>query len=247
MITLLKIAVIAVALALASIQDVKTREIDDRVWWAAIPIGGILTAAEVIVTPGYPLVVAGASIALSLLLAFGVYYIGLYGGADAKALAAIAVTMPLPVAGVVGGGSPFYPLTVLGNALLLSLSLIPACMLKNLIWVARGGRLFHGVRASPLQRAGAFFTGFKVTPKTAMSVHFNLIERVSNPGGERYLKLFNKVEEVDEPKVIGEGIGHVWVTPAIPMIIFIFAGFLVSFLTGDILFRTVSSLLGPFF
>jgi len=39
------------------------------------------------------------SIRLTAVLALGIYYAGLYGGADAKALIAIAVTLPLPPVG----------------------------------------------------------------------------------------------------------------------------------------------------
>ena len=244
MIAEIKLILIAATLAFASYQDLKTREIDDKLWLITAPIGGVLTLYEMITTPGYQYYLAGFSIGLTVVLALGVAYIGLYGGADAKALIMISLTMPIyPFAGVLV--SPFYPLTILGNGLVLSLLLIPTLAVLNLVWkVARKKNLFEGIRATPMQKLGALFTGIKVRPSTAMSVHFNLIEKFD--GGKRYLKLFNRVEETDEVKIIDKKAEYVWVTPAIPMIVFFLFGFLLSLVGVDILIRVVTLLMQVF-
>jgi preflagellin peptidase FlaK len=244
LITELKLLLIACVLVVASYQDLKTREIDDRIWLVAGGLGGLLTIVEIITTPAYPLALAGFSIIITTVIALGIFYSGLYGGADAKALIAIALTLPLlpfsyPIM------SPIYPLTIFGNALLLSVLLVPLNGVLNLLLIARGNRLFEGVKATGLQKFAAFFTGTKVSPSTAMSVHFSLLEKVSGIG-ERYLKIFTKVEDVDEPKVIPKGVTKVWVTPAIPMIIFFLIGFLISLVGIDLIFRIVAFMLGAF-
>lgn len=231
---------IGATFAFASYQDLKTREIDDRIWLVAAPIGLALTVAEALVTPGYPFFMALFSVLLTVALALGIFYTGLYGGADAKALIMLALAMPVFLyAG--GNMSPFYPLTILGNGLVLSLLLIPALVLVNAIWVVRRGRgsLFEGVRATGAQKLLALFTGMKVRPATASSIHFNLVERTGE-GGERTLKLFSRVEDTDEPKRVPEGAQYVWVTPAIPMIVFFLMGFLLSLVGIDILIRVVA-------
>jgi len=239
-----KITLIAVALTFASFQDLRTREIDDRVWYIAIITGAVLTAFEVLTTPGYPLLIAGISVVLTTAVALGIGYIGLYGGADVKALIAVAVTMPLsPYAST----TPFYPFTVLGNGLILSLLLVPACLLWNAAFFIRTGRksLFEGIRATMAQKFVAFLTGVKVRPATVSTVHFNLMEKVS-ADGEHVLKFFPE----EGPKLIdpnprsGSGSRTVWATPAIPMIVFFLAGFLLSFVAGDIIFRAASLVLG---
>jgi len=269
LIYLLKALLIAITLTYASFQDIKTRKIDDRVWLIVIPLGAILTAVEIFATPGYPFVLSGLSIALSVILALALFYVGLYGLADAKALIAIAATLPLPpYAQFV---SPFYPLAVFGNALILSLLLIPTCLLWNLAWASTKKPLFAGIKATTPQKLVALFTGIRVRPGTARSVHFSLMEQVSsdedkrkaeygesggygnaNPDdtdahkGWHYLKLFQKVEDTEEPKVIDPQSEYVWVTPAIPMIVFLLAGFLISFVVGDLVFKAVSLFLGAF-
>lgn len=270
MIYLLKALLIVIALAYASFQDIKTREIDDRVWLLVIPLGAFLTAIEIFTTPGYPLILAGLSIILSVILALVLFYAGLYGGADAKALIAIAATLPLPP--YTQFISPFYPLAVFGNALILSLLLIPTCLIWNLAWASTKKPLFAGIKATTSQKLVALFTGIRVRPDTARSVHFSLMEQVSSgedkkkdeygeSGGYRntnpdedtdahkgwhYLKLFHKVEDTEEPKVIDPQSEYVWVTPAIPMIVFLLAGFLISFVVGDLVFKAVSLFLGAF-
>jgi preflagellin peptidase FlaK len=239
MIVELKLLLIGAALAIGSWQDLKTREIDDRLWLVAGIAGGLLTVAEVATTPAYPLVLAGFSILVTGVLAFGVYFLGLYGGADAKALLVIALAMP--VSTFLASSFPVFPLSVFGNSLVISLLIIPICLLANAYGAARGP-LFAGVRASAIKKFAALFTGIKVSPETARSVHFNLIERPLPSGGSE-LKLFHKVEEEDEPKVFVKGAKSVWVTLAIPMIVFFLGGFVLATLGVDILIGIIAFLL----
>jgi len=240
----LKYLVLLGALAFASYQDIRTREIDDKVWLIAGAIGALLTAYEALTVPSYQAFFALVSIGLTALLAFGVYFLGLYGGADAKALLVIAVTLPLSPA-VSAPFSPFFPLTVLGNALLCSLVLIPACLVYNVAWSVTHRRpLFGGIRAGALTKLGALFTGIKVKPKTARLVHFNLLE-VNAEGAptSKGLRLFAKVTDEDEVKVIDENAEYVWVTPAIPMIVFFLVGLVLAMLGADLIFGLLAYLI----
>jgi len=241
LITELKIAIIAIALVVASYQDLRLREVDDRIWLIAGAVGGVLTLVEILTTAGYPLLLAGFSILLTAALALGISYGGLFGGADAKALIAIAVTFPIPPYQYTDV-SPSFPITVLGNGLVLTISLVVLAVVANLVALGRGERLFEGIKATGPQKVAAFFTGLKVKPETARTVHFDLIERVSEGGG-RHLRLFKKVEEMDEPKLITPGVDRVWVTPAIPMIVFFLFGYILALVGLDILIRGLTFLL----
>jgi preflagellin peptidase FlaK len=236
MIVELKLLLIGVALAIGSWQDIKTREIDDRLWLFAGIAGGLLTVAEIATTPAYPLVLAGFSIVLTAVLAFGIYFLGLYGGADAKALLVIALAMPVNT--FAASSLPIFPLSVFGNSLVISLMIIPACLIANALRAGRGS-LFAGVKASALKKVAALFTGIKVSPETAKSVHFNLIEWPLPSGGSE-LKIFHKVEEVDETKRFVAGAKSVWVTVAIPMIVFFLGGFILAALGVDILIGLIT-------
>ncbi|XRH75138.1 MAG: prepilin peptidase [Candidatus Methanosuratincola verstraetei] len=235
----IKAVVVGAMLAFASYQDLKTREIDDWVWIVGGAAGAALTLLEAATVDGYPYVLAAFSVAITAALAFGVYYLGLYGGADAKALLAIAVAFPFsPVSQL----SPFFPLTVLGNSLLLSILLVPACLVINLAWRLAGKAFFDGISASRARKAAAILTGFRVSPSAAKKVHFNLMEVPDGSGGAT-LKLFSRVTDEDEVKHIDEGRQYVWVTPAIPMIVFFLAGYLIALDGWDLIFWIVSAIL----
>ena len=239
MIVELKLLLIGAALAIGSWQDIKTREIDDRLWLVAGIVGGLLTVAEIAMTPAYPLVLAGFSILLTAVMAFGIYFLGFYGGADAKALLVIALAMPVNT--FAASSLPIFPLSVFGNSLVISLMIIPACLIANALRGDRGS-LFAGVKASTLKKVAALFTGIKVSPETAKSVHFNLIEWPLPSGGSE-LKLFHKVEELDESKRFVVGAKSVWVTVAIPMIVFFLGGFILAALGIDILIGLITLIL----
>lgn len=246
-ITAFKLLLVGGALLVASMQDMQSREVSDSVWLFAIPVGAVLTIVEIIVIPGYPYLLAGLSVLLSAALAFGIYYAGLYGGADAKALSAIAVTLPLPPYGYVGA-SPFFPLTVLGNGILLSLSLIVVCLFWNVLSWVRGRDLFSGLVVSKWEKFVAVLTGVRVKAVTANSVHFNLMEMVTEDG-RRELRFIHRVDNNDDETRMNRvcttsGYVYVWATPAIPMIVFLLAGFVLYFVAGDFIFRIVSSVLG---
>jgi preflagellin peptidase FlaK len=236
MIIELKLLLIGAALAIGSWQDVKTREIDDRLWLVAGIAGGLLTVAEIATTPAYPLVLACFSILLTVILAFGIYFLGLYGGADAKALLVIALAMPVTT--FTATALPIFPLSVFGNSLVISLMIIPACLIANALSAGKGP-LFAGVKSSSLKKVAALFTGIRVSPETAKSVHFNLIEWPLPSGGSE-LRIFHKVEEVDEVKRFVAGAKSVWATVAIPMIVFFLGGFILAALGVDILVGLIS-------
>jgi len=239
----LKYLVLFGALALASYQDVRTREIEDKIWLIAGAICAVLTAYEALTLPSYPIIFALASIGLTALLAIGIYFLGLYGGADAKALIVIAVTLPLSSSAAGSFYSPFFPLTVLGNALLCSLVLVPACLIYNVAWrISRRKALFGGIRAGILTKIGALLTGIKVKPKTAELVHFNTIE-VYADGDPTRLKLFSKVTDEGKVKLIDEKADYVWVTPAIPMLVFFLVGFIMAVLGADLIFGLLALIL----
>jgi len=242
LIPLLKIILILAALSFASYQDLKTREIDDKVWYIAIVTGAVLTASEILTTPGYPLALLILSVGITAVLALGIYYAGLYGGADAKALIAIAVTLPLPPSYQAVTSWP-YPFTIFGNALVLSLLLIPACAIWNSLWWMKNKDLFKDLNATTVQKAAIFFLGAKVKLETANKVHFNLLEKLA-ADGSHYIRLFSRVASEEEPKVFGKDSKYVWATPALPLIVFFLFGFLLYFVAGDIIFRIVLFLMG---
>ncbi|RLI08499.1 hypothetical protein DRO24_01190, partial [Candidatus Bathyarchaeota archaeon] len=71
----------------ASVRDIKTREVSDLVWLLGGSIGFALDLYAIFLGVYRPLGLL-ASIGISTLLAYVIAYLGLFGGADFKALTA---------------------------------------------------------------------------------------------------------------------------------------------------------------
>ena len=145
----LSILVTLVFFSLGSYYDLKAREVSDKVWLAYAPIGIALTIGHLIVDPS-ALFLAAVSAGLTVLIAFGLFYLGLFGGADAKAILCLGATMPLTPSTyqtLIGYVHPFFPLVVTITSYLCSTSVIIWLGLRNIGRYFRQGRA--NVRWSP--------------------------------------------------------------------------------------------------
>ena len=89
-------------LVYASWCDYKTREVSNSVWIVFAPIALLLTFAQLLFFPPIGDVFQsmsyyGISVAITSVFSIALYYVGAFGGADAKALICIALAMPLPL------------------------------------------------------------------------------------------------------------------------------------------------------
>mgnify|MGYP006424359013 CR=1 FL=1 len=133
---LLRLLVVPV-FAWAALRDVRTRRLPNRLWPPLYAFGAVLLAWEAVSL--WPFAGVGGRLflvraAISLLfvvpLGYAFWYVGAFGGADAKALIALAVCFPrfptYEVGGVVlplvGTDIGVFSLTVLTNTVLLGLA-----------------------------------------------------------------------------------------------------------------------------
>jgi hypothetical protein len=80
-------------LGYVAVLDVKTRTVSNRIWMFAYPVGSIMTLAGVVFgLVGVSVVLV--SLLVGLFLGLGLFCSGFYGGADAKALIFIGLTLP---------------------------------------------------------------------------------------------------------------------------------------------------------
>lgn len=127
-----RLALLGAVMTYAAYSDHKTGEVSNRVWIYGF-FGLALTLIALTLTPenlAMSLFSMGATTGLSLLL----FYVGGWGGADAKAFIVIAASMPMVPFGL---DAPIflYPLAVLSLSALLSL--IGATRQKNVAWLKR--------------------------------------------------------------------------------------------------------------
>ncbi len=222
-----RIAILASGLLYASYEDWTVREVNDLVWILCGAAAGALTIVNLAYgwDPGLATLLA-ISIGLSVGLAFAFYFLGLYGGADAKAIALVSVGLPLyyPPARL----HPFTGLATLSNGLILSLGLLLVFFFWNLVALARGEKIFEGFEhEGRLRKLAAMFLGIRARDARRRKFWFPL---EAERDGKRFFdfKLLSlELEELDRDDC--------WITPGIPLLIFITAGFLTYVFVGDIL------------
>lgn len=248
----------------ASISDLRTRMVEHELIWLIMIITGIIiTFFEAIVFQDLRILLDLAiNVGLSFAVAFLLFYAGLFGGADGKALISLSFLFPrTPLIFLDWGFKPLLPfffLTIFSNALLLTVLLPLVLALRNLADYFTNKELFYGLENEPLwKKALVVFIGFRTNIPPPQHV-YPLLELVEVKGIlTPQLKLFDKIssesEEVDgknlqtikeflyenaEPKI-----RKLWVSPGIPFIIPITLGLLTALIVGDLLLLIITLLI----
>lgn len=222
----------ASVLAFASYTDWRWRRAPNVLWLVIAGAGLALLGVEAVLdwrafAARWPYLV-GAPVFIALI--YGLWYFGLIaGGADAKALMAIALLAPFPLA--LGDGIPLLQapvpgaFSVLGNSLILFL-VIPIAFL---VW-----NLAHGALRFP-----HLFLGIKRRAADVRRGHAWPMEIVDETGA-RKTKLFasrmsdSEIEETfDRVQALGDE--RVWVSPKIPFMIPMLAGYVSAYFVGDMM------------
>ena len=268
-----RIAVSLVFLTYASWSDFRTREVSNNVWVAFAPIAFLLTFAQLLLYPPIggdvlqSMIFYGTSFAITSVFALVLFYVGAFGGADAKALMCIALAMPepsfmkpltdfafahlqvsFPLSGYV---SFIFPITVFSNGVIIAASSVVYTLIRNIIW-RRGAdaRFFEGyTNVSFGRKVLTLLCGYKVRVADLRRSFLYPLEdvRVAQSGEtERVLLVFPKDESRDEivdrlSQAEGEGNlkDAVWATPGLPMLIFITLGLIVALTVGDIVWIVI--------
>lgn len=212
-------------LGIATVSDIKKREISDIIW---IIFGAIGIA---IVILGTDLNSELPKIGISLIIApfaLLVWRIGLFGGADAFALIVLAVLAP----NITLSTGMITPFTALTNAVLMSIVPMIVNVTRNAALVATKNNIFEGFNETPKKKIIAMFIGYRAAnPKFSFSIE----KRVGNQ------KKLNFALHHAENTVFCQK-NDTWVTPGIPYMIFITAGFMVQIIYGDIIMSIFSAL-----
>lgn len=248
LIDLLKITLTLAVFAFGAWSDIKKREITDYLWIFYFPLGvvlGLLSIYAAEMTWQNYLLSAGITTLFAILL----FYVGFYGGADAKALIGLSLTIPhFPSTGL-GYIMALYPFPIsvlLNSALLSAVIAVPYMLLRNLRWKVRKGPLFEGLEhESVWKKALAMMTGYKISAKEIDKVFALPIEETETKGDKvrKRLKFYVRVapeEEEEERKKLVKKVGHIWVSPELPLMLSILMGFLVALLYGDLIYALSS-------
>jgi preflagellin peptidase FlaK len=215
-------------LTYASYTDIKTRRAANILWVIMAVIGGILLIVQY-VWVGFENVWYFVFIPIMIALMYVFFQMRLlFGGADAKALMALAILVPIqPVVEPLPIWRSFMPGSwiIFANAVILFL-LIPLSL------------LVYNIAKRNLKFPNCLL-GYVMRVEDAKQRFVWPLEKIKD--GKRKLMYMPKTFDVDEElKEFEElGITDIWVTPKIPFMIPLLAGFLASFLLGDILLQIV--------
>ncbi|HIH96753.1 MAG TPA: hypothetical protein HA348_04630 [Thermoplasmata archaeon] len=215
-----RLAVCILFLSLASYTDIKTREIKNWIW-IGLSMAGItilliqlfLDQIGLINLLGIPLMCG---------FAYLFFYLGMLAGADAKALMALSLAVPLwPQLGtypVFSSVLPF-PFAVFINSILLVIPLMIVFCLYN---VVKGNREFPYL-----------FFGYKVPFEKANESFVWPIESVE--AGKRKIALSrNKDKNEVLKELASKGKNEVWITAELPYTVFLLIGLVISYFIGDV-------------
>jgi hypothetical protein len=242
------VAITLISLGIAAICDLRTREVPDKVWLLYGPLGLALTAYRTLSEPSL-LSPTAISSGFSILVAFGIVYFGLGGGADGKAVICLALTLPIPptiIHPALGYAYPFLPVVVVVTGYTCSFSIAIWILARNLALKLSGKRgMFEGLEGESVwKKALALMTGYPTdTAKLSTTFYLYPMEKVieNEKGVRRTLQAYTAAD-VDRKAVIVEfekslqkvGSPHtVWVTPGIPLLVFIFAAVIITLILGD--------------
>ena len=247
--------------AYASWADWKSREVSNSVWIVLAPIAFALTTVQFVLFSPELFVNYALSFGITSGLAVVLFYLGAFGGADAKALMCLALALPVFPTNLLSGSvfiSPLFPLTVFSNAVVLAAFTVVYALLRNALWRARRrSKLFVGFEnESVWKRVLVLVTGYKIdVASLEKSGHmFPLEDIVTRESGEddRRLMVFPKDEKQEAivARIVsaakeGKLKDGVWVTPGLPLLIFITAGLMVALVFGDVVWLFLRAVLLP--
>ena len=246
-----------VVLTFASISDLRTREVSDKLWLVYGPVGFALTIYRTLMEPQVLLFTA-ISIGISILLAFAVVFFGLSGGADAKALICLGLTVPLPprvMTPALGFVHPFFPVVVFIVAYIASLSVMAWILARNLILFSKvRSEMFAGLEREPTwKKCLAFITGYPTQISVLRSTFYLYpMEKVveDRDGVRRAFQVYSNAD-VDREQLLSEfdvsmkKVGSpstVWVTPGLPLLVFMLVGVVIALTVGDPVFGWIVGL-----
>ena len=222
-VTTVRICLAILMLSIASYTDIKKREIDDRIWM----IFGGLSIVMLVFVPdlSHSLVNIGVSLIVAP-IALLVWRMGFFGGADAFALIVLASLAP----GVTFANSPISPFTTLIDAVLLSIIPVFVNVIRNVVSILKHENIFNGFEnETQKNKIIAMFVGHRSKhPKFSFAIE-------KKDGNLR--KLDFTLKNADSAEFCSSS--DTWVTPGVPYMIYIFGGFVVQLVYGDVIFNLI--------
>lgn len=243
-ITYIKLLISLSLLSYASIEDLKHREISDIVWFLFSVLALSINLVSLFVFRYFYIDAISIVYVLALLVIFlSLYYVGAYGGADAKAL--VCITLMFPFLDENTSLSSFtllpIPVATFFYASLLSLIQIPLNLVHNLLLVFRKEKVFEGIREPFLKKILALLLLRKERVKKCyINLFFTPAEAIREDGSKKLIFFSNFTSNlaIKDDELI-------FVSPLIPFVFFLMFGFLFFVVFGDYVVVNIIKAVGP--
>ena len=228
---IIRLVVGVTILSYASYTDIKTRLASNMLWVTMGLIGGILLVIQYFTIEFGDKMMYLIFVPIMIGLMYILFQLRLiFGGADAKALMAIAILVPFqPVISQFPlWGKSLMPASwfIFSNSVILFLIIPLSLLIYNAF--KRNIKFPH------------FLLGYKININKAREKFVWPLEKIVE--GKRKLvkmpKEFDIEDELNEFEKLG--ITEIWVTPKIPFMIPLLAGFVCAFILGDILYYVMN-------
>lgn len=223
---------------IAAVLDMRDRQVGDRLWMAFAAVAAVIYFFDF---SQLDMAAVALSVGLGSAAAFLLYRTGLFGGADALALAVFSAILPTYDGRFVLAGQStmvhnLAPLMLLSNAVLLSLAHLLANAARNASYALKHpAGLFAGLEQETAARK--FLAA--VLGHRSDGSGFGFLMETGQPGARRFD--FSLKHAEDTPFESRKG---VWVISGIPFLVYMLAGLVAMVLAGDLAFSFISALAG---
>ncbi len=244
----LKVLCMSLTLLYATYTDIKEREVTPILWIISGSIGGLLSLMEFLFDPDPLRILA---ILLSIIIAFTVgftfSYLGLLGGADFLAFLVVSIYHPWkpllikPLFDVMPLFIPsFIIYSSLSSSLLAIYFLSSNLLFKRTKLLKQGGNFWRKILV--------LMIGKPIKMKDFMNSKFMYpLEEIKVLPGKGVLRRFRVTVDVNEPieekvedirRMVERGLlspdDYIWVTPGLPMMVFMLIGYFLAIYLGDL-------------
>ena len=231
--------------------DWKNRSVDNRIWIYPTGASLVILLARTYLNSEY-LLFFFISVGITFLLVFILFYIGVFGGADGKALLSISLVLPI-APNLIGGLQtlPVFAISAFNNMAILLAATSISLLVWNIVTSKPQYKPFEGFeKEKRWRRILTLLTCYRASiSKIKDKKHIRVREVIRN--SDLYLKTFRGKERENETRLElfenykkEKGLeSKVWVDSPIPLILFILIAFIMTFFMGDIIFTVFSLIL----
>jgi len=243
-----RVGTVVTLLGASSLQDYRNREVSDNVWLLFVLAAVFVDLLQFDTLYENLSSVLGMWLLQAIVFA-GLYWVGAFGGADAKSYLCLSLMYPTvpSFAPLLGLHEAILTVSIssFANSALLSLIYVPLNLMHNAL-TALGGVPFSDPsdNVSTLKKLTAFglLRRLKSSEFNGSSHSYQFAGHSLSEVSLRSLVSF----DCDSKAAVGSGLGEsqpIYVQPLVPLQVFVLAGFIVTLVVGNIMLEVPLALI----